>query len=427
LATKVARGAGRGRRLRLGQDEPATATPLTPDYETVPAKGMTPDAKAQALSIVGVDPERGFAGGESQVLGLTLALIGAGHRADLICDPAGVLWQRAQVAGVTCFPLRIRNSVDASAGLKLRKFLTHHPYDVVHFHTSRAHALAPFAQARARALVVTRRMDYAPNRLFAPWLFNRSVDGVAAISPAVADALVRSGVTRDRVAIIPSGVDCDRFRPPSTTERESARAELGLAAEDIAVGTLGMLEPRKGQRYLILAMALLRSEGAKMRRAGAAVGQVRCFIAGAGPLAHDFATQVRDPRLGDSTRMMGMVEDSRALLWALDIFAMPSLHEGLGVAALEAMACGLPVIASATGGLAQAVVDGLTGIHVPAGDARVIARAIARLSAERGLRVVMGAAGRARVSTEYGMEAMARATLELYRACLQNRASSRRL
>ena len=153
---------------------------------------------------------------------------------------------------------------------------------------------------------------------------------------------------------------------------------------------------------------------------------MRCFIAGGGTLADELAAQIRNQRLGDSTRMMGMIDDSRALLWALDIFALPSLQEGLGVAALEAMACGLPVIASAAGGLAQAVADGVTGIQVPVGNARALANAIARLAAEPGLRAAMGAAGRMRVCENYGMEAMARGTLELYRACLHNRASSRR-
>jgi glycosyltransferase involved in cell wall biosynthesis len=392
----------------------------------------------RALTIAGVDPERGFAGGESQVLGLTLALIRAGHRADLICDQAGALWPRAQAARVMCHPLRIRNSVDVAAGLKLRKLLAQNHYDVVHFHTARAHALAPFAQGRTRALIVTRRMDYAPNRLFAPWLYNRAVDGVVAISPAVADALVRSGVARDRIAIISSGVDCDHFRPPSAQEREATRAELGLAPGEIAIGTLGMLVPRKGQRYLIEAMALLRGDAAEGGRAlasavtaaqvGAAarVEDLRCCIGGGGALANELAAQIRDRRLKDSTRLNGMIDDPRALLWALDIFVLPSLQEGLGVAALEAMACGLPVIASATGGLAQAVADGVTGIHVPAGDARALANAIARLAAEPGLRAVMGAAGRLRVCENYGMETMARETLELYRACLHNRSSNRR-
>jgi len=380
---------------------------------------------APSLRIAGVDPERGFAGGESQVLGLTLALIRAGHSADLFCDPAGKLWQRAQAAGVTCRPLRIRNSIDVLAGLKLRGYLSRNHYDVVHFHTARAHALAPFAQGRTGALVVTRRMDYTPNRMFAPWLYNRAVDGVAAISPAVADALVGSGVAKDRIEIIPSGVDCDRFRPPNAAERKQARGELGLASGDFAVGTVGMLEARKGQRYLIEAGQFLR-EGEGSGIANPATANVRCFIAGAGTLADALAADIEARRLGDSVRLIGMIDDSRTLLWALDLFAMPSLQEGLGVAALEAMACGVPVVASATGGLVDAVEDGVTGIQVPVGDARALANAIARLSANPELRVAMGAAGRDRVIAKFAIEAMARGTLALYRACLENRARSRR-
>ncbi|HVC44160.1 MAG TPA: glycosyltransferase family 4 protein [Candidatus Binataceae bacterium] len=372
------------------------------------------------LSIAGVDPERNFAGGESQVLGLTVALKAAGHRADLICDPAGALWERARAARIECHPLRIRNSIDAAAGLRLRALLARERYDVIHFHTARAHALAPFARGRAGALIVTRRMDYAPNRLFAPWLYNRAVDGVAAISPAVADALVRAGVARDRLALIPSGVDCAWFRPPTVTERRAARAALGLAPWAVAVGTVGMLEARKGQRYLLEGLALIAARRpAPDARAGAIDGaQVQCFIAGAGAQAAALAAQIGRCGLGGSVRMLGALDDPRALLWALDIFAMPSLAEGLGVAALEAMACGLAVIASAAGGLADAVVDEVTGMLVAPGDAAAIAAAIMRMTMAPAWRAALGAAGRARVAEKFALEAMARRTLELYRQCL---------
>ncbi|MBF6559776.1 MAG: glycosyltransferase family 4 protein [Candidatus Binataceae bacterium] len=372
------------------------------------------------LSIAGVDPERNFAGGESQVLGLTVALKAAGHRAELICDPAGALWERARAARIECHPLCIRNSVDVAAGLRVRAMLARERYDVVHFHTARAHALAPFAQGRAGALIVTRRMDYAPNRLFAPWLYNRAVDGVAAISPAVAAALVRAGVARDRIALIPSGVDCAWFRPPTVNERGAARAALGLAPGAVAIGTVGMLEARKGQRYLLEAMALIAARTpAPDARAGAIDGaQVQCFIAGAGAQADPLAAQLGRCGLGGSVRMLGALDDPRTLLWALDIFAMPSLAEGLGVAALEAMACGLTVIASATGGLADAVVDEVTGMLVAPGDAAALAAAIMRMTPAPAWRAALGAAGRARVAEKFALEAMARRTLELYRQCL---------
>ncbi|HWJ40493.1 MAG TPA: glycosyltransferase, partial [Candidatus Limnocylindrales bacterium] len=205
----------------------------TDDAIEVTAENKT--AGSSALSIAGVDPELGFAGGETQVLGLTLALAAAGHRAELICDPAGRLWERAIAAGIKCHPLHIRNAIDLAAGVKLRAILKRERYDVVHFHTSRAHSMAPFARGFGSTLVVTRRMDYRPNRVFAPLLFNRAVDGVVAISTGVADSLATAGVDRQRVTVIHSGVDCERFRPPTAEERVQARIALGISYGEFVV------------------------------------------------------------------------------------------------------------------------------------------------------------------------------------------------
>src|ERR1700722_17381643 len=100
----------------------------------------------ERLRVLGVDPELRFAGGETQVLGLTLGLLRAGHQAELACDPRGMLWQRAREAGLRCHPLAIRNALDFGAGLRLRNLLARESYHIVHFHTSRAHSLAPFSR-----------------------------------------------------------------------------------------------------------------------------------------------------------------------------------------------------------------------------------------------------------------------------------------
>jgi glycosyltransferase involved in cell wall biosynthesis len=172
------------------------------------------DAAAK-LRILGVDPEVSFAGGETRVLGLTSELVRRGHRAELLCDPSGELSRRAAVAGIRCHPLSIRNALDIRAGLRIRRLLATESFDVVHFHTSRAHAMAPFARGYAHRLVVTRRMDYTLRGIFSPWLYNRAVDSVAAISQGVAKALVSSGVASDRITLVPSGVDVDLFCPPT--------------------------------------------------------------------------------------------------------------------------------------------------------------------------------------------------------------------
>ena len=366
------------------------------------------DSTAMPLRVAGVDPEREFAGGQSQVLGLTRELLRMGHRAELICDPAGKLFDRAAAEGIRCHSLRLRNSVDLAGGMRLRSILAREGYDVVHFHTARAHAMAPFARGLARALIATRRMDYRPNRLFAPFLYSRAVDGVAAISHAVATALTSAGVPRERITVIPSGVDCEYFRPPSNEERIAARQALGVAAETIAVGTIGALEERKGHRHLLEAIA-------------PAMGAVSCFIAGEGSLRSELERRAEELGLSTRTRFLGRVETSRDLLWALDIFVFPSLWEGLGVAALEAAASGVATVASNAGGIAEVVRDGETGVLVAPADARALRDAIARLAACGSERKALGEAARERAVAQFAMGVMAHRTMALYRACLGER------
>lgn len=378
------------------------------DSIQVPPNRNTADALT--LSIAGVDPELGFAGGETQVLGLTLELARAGHRAELICDPAGRLWDRAIAAGIRCHPLRIRNAIDLAAGIRLRAILKRERYDVVHFHTSRAHSMAPLARGFARVLVVTRRMDYRPNRVFAPYLYNRAVDGVVAISGSVADSLAAAGVERQRVTVVPSGVDCARFRPPTPEERVHARIALGISYGEFVISAVGALEPRKGHRYLIAAIAQLAMTASAVK--------LKCFIAGHGSIRAELERAIAKLGCTGRVKLLGRIDDPRGLLWASDCFAMPSLKEGLGVAALEAMASALPVVASDVGGLREVVADEYTGIIVPPANPEAIASAIGRLAQWPALRSQMSAAARARAVENYSMATMAARTLALYRACV---------
>ncbi|MGH8014353.1 MAG: glycosyltransferase family 4 protein [Candidatus Binataceae bacterium] len=369
-----------------------------------------PSAELGRISVIGVDPERGFGGGETQVLGLTVALRAMGCRAELACDPDGALTQRAHQQGVRCHSLRIRNSLDVGAGIHLHNLLQRERFDVVHFHTARAHALAPYAFGDGRARVVTRRMDYVPNRLFARWLYGRAVDGVAAISSPVAVALSRAGVARERITIIPSGVDCEQFSPPSQPVRAHARSALGLKDGEFAIGTVAALEPRKGHRLLLEAIARLTREKA--------TGPIRCFIAGEGSMRTPLLDDVKRLEIAPMVNFMGHLDDPRPLLSALDVFVLPSLNEGLGVAALEAMASALPVVVSDAGGLAELVEDGRTGYKFVSGDACALTRAISMLT-EEPVRRRLGMNARAMVAERFGMAAMARGTLELYRTCLE--------
>lgn len=362
------------------------------------------DAGTAPLAILHVDPERGLGGGERQVLGLVRHLAAAGHRQAVAGDPAGALLPAAARLGAGGRPLRVRHHLDVVAGRRLARLLAAERYDIVHFHTARAHALAAFlGRPRGVRRVVTRRMDYAPRGgWYARWLYNHAVDAVVAISEGVRAVLVSGGVDAAHVRVVPSGVEPDEFAADAAT-RAAARARFALAADEVAVAVIGALETRKGHAVLLEALA------------GLAAPRPRVLCAGAG--SRETALRAHAARLGLAERVtfLGRLDDVRPVLAAADVVAMPSLHEGLGVAALEAMAAERPLVASRVGGLPEAVGEGVAGLLVPPGDVAALGAALARLVVDAALRAALGAAGRARVCARFTVAGMAAGTLALYR------------
>jgi glycosyltransferase involved in cell wall biosynthesis len=238
-------------------------------------------------------------------------------------------------------------------------------------------------------------MDYAPRR--GPWtdlLYNRSVAAVVAISEEVRRRLVDAGVRRERIVVIHSGVEPPAGMP-GPAGRAAARARFGIG-EELAIGIVAALERRKGHDVLLRALAALDAE----------VPPWRCLVCGGGSqhepllrLAADLGVEARVGFLGEQSQVADV-------LAALDVFVMPSRHEGLGVAVLEAMAMALPVVASAVGGLPEAVEQGRTGLLVPSDDPVALATALGELGRDRERARRMGAAGRERVLAEFSMEAL---------------------
>jgi glycosyltransferase involved in cell wall biosynthesis len=164
------------------------------------------------------------------------------------------------------------------------------------------------------------------------------------------------------------------------------------------VVVLGALTRRKGHAILL--------------RAAATVPGLRYVFCGDGEEAP--ALERAAAGLAGAVRFAGFRRDIPACLAAADIVAVPSLQEGLGVAALEAMAAARPVVASRVGGLAEAVVDGETGLLVPPGEPAALAAALGRLARDLDLRARLGEAGRARVRARYTSARMAEGTLACY-------------
>jgi glycosyltransferase involved in cell wall biosynthesis len=299
--------------------------------------------------------------------------------------------------------LRVRHGFDLSAARSLRALAA--GADVVHFHTARAHALSLWLGKTGCIRIVTRRMDYAPRpRPYARVLYNRRVDWVVAISQPIRRVLIAAGVEAQRISVIPSGVDLARFREADDVRSKMRREALDLQSDGLAVLVVGALVPRKGHAILLRAAQIL---------AGSGLRPVYAFC-GEGSCRRELEQLAGAVGLADRVRFLGWCSDVAPLLAAADVVVMPSLQEGLGVAALEAMAAARPVIASRIGGLGEVVVDGETGWLVSPGNVEELA--VALESALRNLAESRrrGAAARARVSREFGMARMGADNEALY-------------
>jgi glycosyltransferase involved in cell wall biosynthesis len=366
---------------------------------------------ANPLRIAHVDAERGFSGGEVQVFLLVDGLAARGHDNLLLCPPGSRAEAEAVRHGTAVGAVPMRTDLDLPAVWRLSRRLAGAGVDVVHLHTGRAAWLGGLAARLAgRPAIVTRRMDRPVARGWRTGLIYRHLTRcVVAISASVAERLTAAGVPPARVTVIPSAVDLTRLQP--RRDRAAVRATTGAAADDVVALTLSALVPRKGVNVLLDALGALARRGLRPR----------LWIAGDGPERAALAAQVASLGLVSQVRFLGERTDVGDLLVACDLLVMPSLHEGLGVAALEAMAAGRPVVASAVGGLAEAVVDGRTGALVPPNDPTGLADALEALLRDPVRRAALGAAGPQRIAERFSADAMVAEYERLYRAVVAGR------
>jgi len=363
----------------------------------------------ERLLIAHVNTERGFSGGEKKVFLLIEGLRESGHRNVLFCPHGSASAREAAQRGIEHCPIRMRSALDTTSVLSLRLSFRCYAPHVVHLHTSRATWLGGLAARWAKVPAVTTcRMERRFKRGWRTRLIYRSlVRQVVAISPDIAASLADGGVAEDRCQVIRSAVDPAAMIV--SVGRDQTRSDMGAAFDDKVLLALAALIPRKALDVLLDALALLAEAGSRPW----------LWIAGDGPVRGDLERQARDLGLEEQVRLLGRRTDVADLLAACDLFVIPSHREGLGVAALEAMAAGRPVVATAVGGLQEAVVEGRTGLLVPPGDARALATAIERLMLDDILRVSLGAAGPGRIAEGYLAEQMVVAYEKLYRSVVE--------
>lgn len=267
-------------------------------------------------------------------------------------------------------------------------------YDIIHCHMMYLHAAAavPVARALGKRVVVKiacggmhgdiagmRRLKGA--RL---WLaLCRGADRFVAVSRETADELCGVGVDARRIVMIPNFVDTDSFRPADPERKAALRRALGFPTTGLLVVFVGRLVPQKGIETLLDAWARVAS------RPDAVL-----LLVGEGPSRDELDRRARAKGMEGRVRFLGERRDVPDILSASDAFAFHSHSEGMPNALLEAMACGLPCVSSATGGARDIVRDGVNGLLAPPSDPVALAERLGRVIGDAGLRRRLGAAAR---------------------------------
>lgn len=355
------------------------------------------------MRIMHIEAGRHLYGGARQVCYLAEGLAAEGFENILVCARGSEI--AGAVHGAMVVELPMGGDLDVFWAGPVRKLIRAHAPDVVHVHSRRGADLVGGRSARRADVpaVLTRRVDNREPAWWARFKY-RPYSVVAAISSAVESELVdHVGLDSARVVRVASAVDFERYRPESAARDRLAEA-FGIPSVSIVVGVVAQLIPRKGHTLLLDCMPEVIARHPEVR--------VLCF--GRGPLERALSRRIAESGQGAHVRLAGFRDDLAELMPGLDMLVHPALQEGLGVAVLEAMSAGVPVVASNAGGIPDIIGHERSGLLFAAGDRHALRGGVLRMLGDEALRLRLARAGRERVKSGFSVQRMSRRYAEVY-------------
>ncbi len=367
------------------------------------------------LRILQVSHDLNIGGLQRVVLDLAHAQRRLGHDAH-ICSlrGAGPLSAEAAAKGIPVHAMPWpEHGVDRWMFFKVRKLLRSGKFDVIHTHNTQAFLDGGLAAllARTKTRIHTDHARSFPDLkkyMLAEKALSLGYDKVVAVSAHTLRNLAEyEGIAESRMTVIPNGINGEAYRAARrAADRQGLRRQAGLDRFSHVFGLGVRLEDQKGIAYLLSAMP-------EILRAFPAAGLA---VAGNGSLLESLRSQAVALGVDKNVVFLGALPNLIEFYCLLDFFVLPSLWEGMPLCILEAMCLGLPVIASAVGGVPELLTQGKDGLLVPARDPDALAKAILTVLGDAGLALSMGEAAAQRFDTRFDFMRMAEDYLELYGA-----------
>ncbi|MFH1269457.1 MAG: glycosyltransferase family 4 protein [Candidatus Omnitrophota bacterium] len=343
----------------------------------------------------------------SYTLTLAAGMRKRGHNV-YIASSGGELLSRFIERGIVYVPIPIKTKSEASykillSRFKLAKFIEEKNIDIIHANTRVTQVLSCML---ARPFVSTCHGFFKKRllrRVFPCW--GRRV---IAISESVKEHLMKDfRVKEEDIRVIHNGIDLDKIREQEAGAREERKKDLGLSDGPV-VGIVARLSEEKGHTYLIEAM----------REVIASIPAAQLLIVGEGRMREELTNLVKEEGVEKNVVFLPSVIDTQEVLSVMDLFVLPSLKEGLGLALMEAMALGLPVIGSGVGGIKSLIQDKYNGLLVGAADSRALSYAILELLQNPDKAKYIGNNARDFINRNFSQEDMVLKTEKVYLECL---------
>jgi glycosyltransferase involved in cell wall biosynthesis len=324
-----------------------------------------------------------------------------------LAAPPGRLENGARLLGIPVRTLNLSTGANPlrlmQMALPLAAILRAEKPDIIHAHSWSAGLACVLALRllRRRPRFVCTLHSFPSPSLFtqrAVGILAETADRIVCVSQAISGLL--RGVQHEKVAVIPNGITF----PAAYPTQAEARKQLDLPQDVPIVGTVARLAPQKGVAVLVEASARLPG--------------IHFAVIGEGPLEEELRKQGDKLGLQERFHWLGKKGDAKRLLTAFDIAAIPSLSEGSSLVGMEAMAAGIPIVASRLPALEEVIVDGECGLLVPPDNAAALAEAIAKLLGDNDLITRYGEAGQQRAHEHFGSELMLNRTEAVYRELL---------
>jgi len=330
----------------------------------------------------------------------------------IVASGGGTLEAVLAGEGITHLHLDIRTKADLGikvmrAAPALTRIVRENDIQVVHAQTRVTQVTAALSARATGVPFVSTCHGFFKHRRLSRRLFPCWGDKVIAISKSVQKHLVEDfGVEDSRIVQVYNGIELGRYRVTGDAADTGLARSLGIEAGNTVVGTVGRLSPVKGFRYLIRAFAKAVSEDAGLRLVIVGEGPEKTALENLAAKLDVTGKVVFTPGGRDLERYFGL----------MDIFCLPSVHEGLGLSLMEAMAAGRACIASDVGGLSELISHGKDGILVPSCDPESLAESITRFASDAGMRGSLADNAAKKAMDSFSIEESARKTAEVYRS-----------